>query len=302
MDINSCLDYIGKGETIPIPGNSEIGINPYNAGVQDSNSQTNYWSKNFQWLPCQVEFARPEGVRITSYINNLHPVSHAGLYSVIERCIARSIPLWERTLSSVLDTYEIDKKPRVEMEHCDYDYPQGREMPEDYREDTGENKYERKDQWLKNTRVLVMPEPGEYEHWKQPGKVKVDLRGQFSERGLQVIVKLANIHLTSEQPEYEGGSWHIEGQLNEHICASALYYYDSDNITESFLAFRQKTNDDGREISNKAYDQVRSQSHVAQQLHHNSKSPNISVPSVAKPSIIPLFKFDCISLHFTLTA
>lgn len=26
---------------------------------------------------------------------------------------------------------------------------------------------------------------------------------------------------------------------NEHICATALYYYDSDNITESRLAFRQ---------------------------------------------------------------
>ena len=27
---------------------------------------------------------------------------------------------------------------------------------------------------------------------------------------------------------------------NEHICATALYYYDCDNITESLLAFRQQ--------------------------------------------------------------
>ena len=27
---------------------------------------------------------------------------------------------------------------------------------------------------------------------------------------------------------------------NEHICASALYYYDTSNITESYLAFRQQ--------------------------------------------------------------
>ena len=31
------------------------------------------------------------------------------------------------------------------------------------------------------------------------------------EKGLQVIVKLANIHLTPEKPNYDGGSWHIEG-------------------------------------------------------------------------------------------
>jgi Protein of unknown function (DUF4246) len=32
---------------------------------------------------------------------------------------------------------------------------------------------------------------------------------------------------------------HIEGALNEHICATALYYYDEENLTESSLAFRQ---------------------------------------------------------------
>jgi Protein of unknown function (DUF4246) len=30
------------------------------------------------------------------------------------------------------------------------------------------------------------------------------------------------------------------GIQNEHICASALYYYDSANITSSYLAFRQR--------------------------------------------------------------
>ena len=77
---------------------------------------------------------------------------------------------------------------------------------------------------------------------------------------MQVIVKLANIHLTPEKPDYKGGSWHIEvcirvkaeshdadnykGQLNEHICASALYYYDEENITPSYLAFREGVDKD----------------------------------------------------------
>lgn len=30
---------------------------------------------------------------------------------------------------------------------------------------------------------------------------------------------------------------------NEHICASALYYYDSSNVTDSYLAFRESVNE-----------------------------------------------------------
>ena len=87
------------------------------------------------------------------------------------------------------------------------------------------------------------------------------LRESHRDEGLQVIVKLANIELTPEKPEYDGGSWHVEGQQvcddliaillyqrermqNEHICATAIYYYDSDNISESLLQFRQQSDSD----------------------------------------------------------
>jgi len=36
-------------------------------------------------------------------------------------------------------------------------------------------------------------------------------------------------------------------QQNEHICATALYYYDTVNITESRLSFRQQTADTTRD-------------------------------------------------------
>lgn len=81
----------------------------------------------------------------------------------------------------------------------------------------------------------------------------LDLREHFSKSGIQVIVKLANVHLTPSKPRYEGGTWHIEGKLNEHICATALYYYDNDNITDSHLAFRTKVSTD--EISRLQYRQ-----------------------------------------------
>ena len=43
----------------------------------------------------------------------------------------------------------------------------------------------------------------------------VDLRKDYGQ--LQIIVKLANIHLHPDNPEYPGGSWHVEGQANESV-------------------------------------------------------------------------------------
>ncbi|KAJ3503743.1 hypothetical protein NLJ89_g8300 [Agrocybe chaxingu] len=53
--------------------------------------------------------------------------------------------------------------------------------------------------------------------------------------------KLANIILTPENPDYTGRTWNVKGQLNEHICATVLYYYLGNNITESELAFRKQS-------------------------------------------------------------
>ncbi|KAA8644087.1 DUF4246 domain-containing protein [Aspergillus tanneri] len=74
-----------------------------------------------------------------------------------------------------------------------------------------------------------------YEEWES-----------FAQKGLQVIFKLANIELAPEKPDYEGGIWHVEGQM--HICATTLCYYDSENITENNLSFRQRAETDPNNI------------------------------------------------------
>ena len=134
---------------------------------------------------------------------------------------------------------------------------------------------------MRDTRRIVRPEPGQFElpGVKQGGlgtdgtessnEKRVDLKREFGDRGLQIIVKLSSIHLTPENPSYGGGTWHVEGQLvrvhqisflaaahhlfpiwqNEHICATAIYYYDSANITESRLSFRQQSKNDLMDIS-----------------------------------------------------
>ncbi|PWY69048.1 hypothetical protein BO70DRAFT_432546 [Aspergillus heteromorphus CBS 117.55] len=91
------------------------------------------------------------------------------------------------------------------------------------------------------SRPIELPEPGAFSPpprawWRG----SVHLRDGFRQQGLQVTVKLANIELSPARPDYGGGSWHPERQMNERICATAIYYYDSHNITVSRLAFRQR--------------------------------------------------------------
>lgn len=67
---------------------------------------------------------------------------------------------------------------------------------------------------------------------------KESLRELCRTKGLQVIVKMARIELTPENPDFPIGGWHVEGMSNERIAATALYYVDSENITETSLQFR----------------------------------------------------------------
>ncbi|KAF8971362.1 hypothetical protein BDZ97DRAFT_1901571 [Flammula alnicola] len=185
--------------------------------------------------------------RITSYINNLHPMTGKPLYELIEKLIDASIPLWDLTLAPLQQPYFYHDR-RIAYTGCTYD-PDPENGPEtdgpqritDEDEEGYESEdefYERRQRWCQETRQVVRPEPAKpFAPLSTPPKFS--LREEYGNRGLQIIVKLANIELTPEKPEYDGGSWHVEGQLNEHIVATALYYHSCSNITPSSLAFRQ---------------------------------------------------------------
>jgi hypothetical protein len=113
----------------------------------------------------------------------------------------------------------MDWSTRVPFQAVDYgDF-------KEYAKREGPQRMEDENEWDHGERVLAWSE-GKKEHFiVQPNpepfsredrediEEKVDLRKDFGENGLQVIVKLANIHLTPEKPEYNGGTWHVEGQL-----------------------------------------------------------------------------------------
>jgi len=184
-------------------------------------------SKTYQWLPSEFRVSKEGKVTIRSYINNLHPVWHRELYPVIAKIFELFVPLFNKVLTDLrqLEWHRIS--PLVD------DYYEGKPKKSDY--PSLEEYYEVYEEWWK-TRVPIQPTPPPYNEETYPKPTReVDLKG----RDLQVIVKLANIILTPDKPEYDGGVWHVEGMENEHIVASGIYYYDVENVTDSFLAFRQ---------------------------------------------------------------
>ncbi len=128
--------------------------------------------------------------RIKSYINNLHPQQYKDLYPIIEQIIGYAIPLWNITLSHLSS---IESLPfRINYVKAEYEGDVDM-IDDDNPEDI----------------VVLQPEPGMFT--AREDAPDVDLRKDFGST-LQVIVKLANIHLTPDKPEYEGGTWHVEGQ------------------------------------------------------------------------------------------
>lgn len=158
--------------------------------------------------------------RFTSYINNLHPQRYQKLYSIIEEVVTAAIPLWNRTLTP-LKGYNLNyfqERPRIQYTRVEYEIDP-RDIPEEQQphQQAGESEmdfWERKEAWADSIRRVKLPEPGEFTP-PLPMKLEhiVDFKNDYAHRGLQIIVKLANIELTPEKPEYAGGTWHVEGQL-----------------------------------------------------------------------------------------
>lgn len=217
IEIDDRWSWSGLAETLPVPKGEEANYAPdreryYCEGFKP-------YSARFQWLPYDVDFRGDDECRIVSYINNMHLERHRDLYKVLEKVIAKTIPLWDKTLDEVKGSPDY-RIPCREVEYLPYSVP-GPEY-----EDNGENNddefHERYEEWL-SSRPIAKPEP--IGNFKPKGEEKypdpVRLREQFRAQGLQDVVKLANIELTPDKPQYDGGSWHIEGTSTstrqEHI-------------------------------------------------------------------------------------
>lgn len=199
IGLEDCLESVGEGVTLPVP--SQISIGAGNMHI---------YSSKFQWLPCDVELTKENGCRILSYINNAHPIKHRALYEVVERIIGCTIPLWETSLK---EDHGL-RGTRIPYERVEFDDHPDPEPTRQEGDDEDEEEFWNRHQIWEAATPITLPEPEVFKPpknnalWHQEVNLREDFDGQ-----LQFIIKLANIELTPEKPNYEGGSWHIEGQL-----------------------------------------------------------------------------------------
>ncbi|KAF4495329.1 hypothetical protein FAGAP_8534 [Fusarium agapanthi] len=168
-------------------------------------------------------------VKLTSCINNLHP-KHSDIYEKVEKLIERALPAWDHSVSFVKD-WDIISAGRTKAR-----FPR----PENPEDADGDLLYDtrKKNAW-EEIREPVEPEAPEFKVWDYGVKPGMSLRERFKD--LQVIVKMASIELTPDMPVFRPGGWHVEGQMNEHIVGTALYYLDSENVKPSYLQFCMQT-------------------------------------------------------------
>jgi hypothetical protein len=227
VPLKDCAQYTGKGEEV-----QRIGEKPqeHNRSISWGDSSLPAWG-NYQWLPSDVHIDLDGKAKIVSYINNLHPDAHEELYGVLEQLVECAVPLWNESLSWFYGRLRIKV---LNTSRDDYDIPDGLKfqpsevndddyVDSDASESASEPDYECDDRyadeyqdWWRANRILNQPEPGTFIPWQQkldshpegvPGITRIDLAKDFAASGLQIIFKLANIHLTPEKPAYEGGSW-----------------------------------------------------------------------------------------------
>ncbi|KAI0973396.1 hypothetical protein F4678DRAFT_426585 [Xylaria arbuscula] len=235
-----------------------------------------WYSENYQWLPSNVALHNDGSVKFTSYINNLHPTKYPEIYAALEKLVEKALPMWDQCLYPWSSHY-LGKRPGRNTPRFSRPTEPGDDNPENWfprcwtelpvrshqavpgetirneeqsvsnsigsrgSYDDNETQEELEERWLKE-RQPVLHEPESFEEVNYVPPLR--LLDRFRDTGLQIIVKMASIELTPKKPYYNAGSWHLEGQTNEHICGTALYYLDSENITTSHLSFRMATDQD----------------------------------------------------------
>ncbi|KAJ1705717.1 hypothetical protein G4B11_008503 [Aspergillus flavus] len=99
VPLEQTLETYGQGEVAPRHDQDRERLerlpNTYR------NARSLLFSHRFQWLPCEVEFCGPVGstdIRITSYINELHPSRQRSFYETLEEVMSQVIEPWNETL------------------------------------------------------------------------------------------------------------------------------------------------------------------------------------------------------------
>ncbi|KAK6522421.1 hypothetical protein TWF281_002982 [Arthrobotrys megalospora] len=157
---------------------------------------------NHCWLPTEFEISKTgESTKILSYINNLSlPGQDLLFHPILEKLFTEMVPLFNYTLA--------DPRHKDLVWNWDRYY-----VP----------------QWSRGLTSTA--------GWSNPrGLAERRLEG----RTVKVVVRILNIELTPENPQYEGDYWSIDGTRNEYIVATGVYYFARENVTDWSIKLRHK--------------------------------------------------------------
>lgn len=109
VGVEDAIDkWSGKGETIQISRADRYHETDFNPRAPDPPWEVGgtiippeFWSEKYQWLPANVKFQDDGAVKFESYINNLHPIKHAGIYKTIEKLVQKALPMWDQCLTTI---------------------------------------------------------------------------------------------------------------------------------------------------------------------------------------------------------
>ncbi|KAL8821125.1 MAG: hypothetical protein Q9223_000780 [Gallowayella weberi] len=213
-----CIRLSGKGLSRNLISSKENGT----LDERHSYKIDNAFSKRYQWLPCDIQFEEKTGkARIASYINNVHPIHDPDVYKVANELLTALIPMLNSTLmvvkTSQLFHPRIDPEKRTSRE----------ELP-----DPDPGPYRSFESRLRSAKLTA--------DGKLPTSIGVDLQKEFWDIGIQAVIQVSSIDLDQERPDYPGEDWHVQGQLNERICATVIYCYSSENTSGASMSFRHR--------------------------------------------------------------
>ena len=152
-------------------------------------------------------------------------MTHQNFYSTLEQLIDSLLPLFNHTLIDLkapgyqnqrFHLAELGREPMIIRDPGPFRPPEHRARA----------------QWLHHQ--------GGYQDF-----IFVDLKREFWNIGLQMVLQMRDINLTPEQSDYKCEDWHVKGQRNERVCATAHYIYSTENLSPSQppkLSFRRRIN------------------------------------------------------------
>ncbi|KAF4159897.1 hypothetical protein CNMCM6069_000403 [Aspergillus lentulus] len=237
VPLEQTLDAYGQGEAPP----------PLHDDKKDWEIEKYLYSLRYQWLPCEVEFRGPAGsteVRITSYINNLHPREQRPFYRTLEGVISKVIEPWNEVLIRFGDVWSRDSVGREPMRirtfgvAWDNGYPQwAEELPTTLDVDRSTEGYQQALARVKE--YLSLPEYGVKVQWwfNTTREIPADWEATLS---LREVVNIKYSRMFRFQHSEPGTTYSYEDWKAGRTARAIVGREDYDNFDPSTKLWRDR--------------------------------------------------------------